>query len=187
MAETKRQPISKKIRFEVFKRDDFTCKYCGNKPPNVMLEVDHIKPVSKGGTNNINNLITSCFDCNRGKSNIELKKIPNTLLQNQEILQEKEDQLKEYHKLIRKIENRINKEVEMVNERYSSYFEDYELNEKFKNGSLKSFLRKLDVYIVLEAMDTACTKMYNSSSSIRYFCGVCWGKIKHTKPPWEKD
>lgn len=67
-----RKGLSKKIRFEVFKRDSFTCQYCGNSAPNVLLEVDHIKPVSKQGEDDITNLITSCFDCNRGKSDREL-------------------------------------------------------------------------------------------------------------------
>ena len=48
--------ISKKIRFEVFKRDGFTCQYCGNTPPNVILEVDHIEPKSKNGKDDINNV-----------------------------------------------------------------------------------------------------------------------------------
>lgn len=64
--------ISKKTRFEIFKRDSFSCQYCGRSAPEVMLEVDHINPVSKDGDNEITNLITSCFDCNRGKSDREL-------------------------------------------------------------------------------------------------------------------
>lgn len=68
----KRKPLSKKLRFEVFKRDSFTCQYCGKKAPDVVLEVDHIKPVSKGGKNELLNLVTACFECNRGKRNIEL-------------------------------------------------------------------------------------------------------------------
>ena len=36
-----RKPLSKKIRFEVFKRDAFTCQYCGQMAPDVLLEVDH--------------------------------------------------------------------------------------------------------------------------------------------------
>lgn len=59
--------ISKGKRFEIFKRDGFTCQYCGRRPPDVVLEVDHIHPQSKGGTDDDLNLITSCFDCNNGK------------------------------------------------------------------------------------------------------------------------
>ena len=67
MSKNKRQPIPKNIRFEVFKRDKFTCQYCGRQAPDVVLEVDHIIPVKEGGDNSIINLVTSCRDCNRGK------------------------------------------------------------------------------------------------------------------------
>ena len=62
-----------KIRFNVLKRDNFTCQYCGRKAPDVILEVDHIKP--RNGKSffksdySENNLITACRDCNLGKSN----------------------------------------------------------------------------------------------------------------------
>ena len=63
-----RKPLSKTTLFEVFKRDSFTCQYCGSKAPDVILEIDHINPVSKGGDNEMMNLLTSCFTCNRGKT-----------------------------------------------------------------------------------------------------------------------
>lgn len=63
----KRKTLPKKVRFEVFKRDMFTCQYCGRMAPDVVLEVDHIIPVAEGGDDEITNLITSCMDCNRGK------------------------------------------------------------------------------------------------------------------------
>lgn len=67
-----RKPLSKKKRFEVFKRDKFKCTYCGAAAPEAILHVDHIKPVSKGGTNSILNLTTSCVECNFGKGAREL-------------------------------------------------------------------------------------------------------------------
>lgn len=65
---TKRVGLSNKIRFEVFKRDGFKCQYCGKSAPDVVLNADHISPVAKGGKNDLLNLITSCFECNSGKS-----------------------------------------------------------------------------------------------------------------------
>ena len=62
-----RDPISPKLRFDVFRRDKYVCQYCGACGPKVELEIDHIIPVSRGGTDDINNLKTSCFKCNRGK------------------------------------------------------------------------------------------------------------------------
>lgn len=66
-----RAPIPRKLRFEVFRRDDFTCRYCGGKSPErggtKVLEVDHVSPVAQGGNNELRNLVTACADCNRGK------------------------------------------------------------------------------------------------------------------------
>ena len=56
-----------KIRFEILKRDDFKCVYCGRGAGEVILEIDHINPVSVGGLSNLENLVTSCKDCNIGK------------------------------------------------------------------------------------------------------------------------
>ena len=67
-----RTPLSKTLRFEVFKRDKFTCQYCGQSAPDVVLEVDHINPIANCGDNQIMNLITSCRDCNRGKGKRKL-------------------------------------------------------------------------------------------------------------------
>lgn len=90
-----RKPIPKSVRFEVFKRDKFTCQYCGQSAPNVVLEIDHIKPVSKGGTNDIMNLVTSCQDCNRGKTNKSLKDDSTVRIQKQQLdaIQNRREQL----------------------------------------------------------------------------------------------
>lgn len=74
---TTRKSLSKKSRFEIFKRDRFTCQYCGNQPPNVVLVIDHIEPVANGGSNDVMNLITSCEGCNQGKGATLLNNIPN--------------------------------------------------------------------------------------------------------------
>lgn len=63
-----RVSLTKRQRFEIFKRDGFRCQYCGRRAPDVALEVDHIDPVANGGENEDGNLITACKDCNRGKS-----------------------------------------------------------------------------------------------------------------------
>jgi hypothetical protein len=62
--------ISKRRRFQIFSRDKFTCRYCGRNSETVTLEVDHAIPKSNGGTDDEANLVTACFDCNRGKSNL---------------------------------------------------------------------------------------------------------------------
>ncbi|MGO4695466.1 HNH endonuclease [Paenibacillus sp. 2TAB26] len=58
------------VRAAVLIRDKSTCQLCGRKAPKVIMEVDHIIPVSRGGTNNMNNLQSLCKLCNVGKSNM---------------------------------------------------------------------------------------------------------------------
>ena len=64
----KRRLVSSSKKLYVFKRDKYTCQYCGVSGSEIDLECDHIYPVSKGGTNDITNLTTSCRTCNRKKS-----------------------------------------------------------------------------------------------------------------------
>lgn len=63
-------PVSKRVRFEVLRRDDHTCQYCGAKAPTVKLTVDHVTPVALGGSDKPNNLVAACADCNSGKTSI---------------------------------------------------------------------------------------------------------------------
>lgn len=69
-AKPKRKPISARARFEVLTRDGFRCNSCGRhaKRDGVVLHVDHVHAVSKGGTNDDANLQTLCEDCNLGKA-----------------------------------------------------------------------------------------------------------------------
>ncbi len=60
--------ISKRLRYEVMRRDDFACVYCGVKPAKADLHVDHIMPTALGGSDDASNLATSCRDCNNGKA-----------------------------------------------------------------------------------------------------------------------
>ncbi len=174
-------PINKKLRFEVFKRDGFKCAYCGKSPPAVTLEVDHIEPKSKGGSDCIENLITACFDCNRGKSNIPLDKIPNSLVENLEILQEREAQLKAYRRLVKTIQQRIAQDVDDIDQIYKTAYRGWKLSDIFRNGSVKNFLAKLPKHEVVSAMEQAVSRGLNSSAAIKYFCGICWRKIKNGK------
>jgi len=64
---TMRKAISTSLRFEVFQRCGFKCVYCGKTPPQAELHIDHIIPVSRGGTNAAENLVAACPECNYGK------------------------------------------------------------------------------------------------------------------------
>ena len=62
--------VSKRLRFEVLKRDNNTCRYCGGRAPDVVLTIDHVVPVTLGGGDEPGNLVAACKDCNAGKSSV---------------------------------------------------------------------------------------------------------------------
>lgn len=92
----KRKSLSKRTRFEVFKRDGFRCRYCGADPVKTVLNVDHLVPVAGGGTNEPDNLITSCRECNSGKSNVPLESRRYAPTADAATVREHTEQLKEY-------------------------------------------------------------------------------------------
>lgn len=172
-----RKSISKKTRFEVFKRDFFTCQYCSSKPPKVALEIDHIFAVVKGGDNNIDNLITACFDCNRGKSDRDLNLLPMSLSEKSEIKKTALKQYKEYQKILQQEKEIIEGEINYVESIFTSVFDDLVFTNKFRI-SVKHFIQKLGVFDVADAMEISCNKITKSNYVLKYFCGICWTKIK---------
>jgi len=65
--------IGSAVRMRAMKRDRFSCTYCGRSGSDVELEVDHIVPVSRGGSHHLSNLTTSCRQCNQGKGNDDIR------------------------------------------------------------------------------------------------------------------
>ena len=70
LANEQRALMTSKLRLQIKERDHYTCCQCGNsvqKEPNLLLEIDHIIPVAKGGLTREDNLQTLCWKCNRSK------------------------------------------------------------------------------------------------------------------------
>lgn len=63
------------VRIRVMKRDRFTCVYCGTTGAESELEIDHVHPVSKGGSHHISNLVTACRKCNQAKGAGTMKRM----------------------------------------------------------------------------------------------------------------
>lgn len=170
-----------KIRFEVFKRDDFTCQYCGRKTPEVILELDHIVPKSKGGRDDLQNYITSCFECNRGKSNtpLNITKTRSDLKKQMYELAEKELQLQEYYAVREQVEKRIEGDLIEIG---NYFFDDdqYVFGANWKR-SVKYFLTIFTKDKIKEAIDICWRKFpYTNKDNDRflYMCGIIRNWIK---------
>lgn len=195
---TKRKSISKKVRFEIFKRDSFRCQYCGRSAPDVVLEIDHIKPVSDGGTNDITNLVTSCFDCNRGKSDRLLD--DNTIIKKQkeqlEELNERRLQLEMMMQWREELMNFNNEKIEILKNKWSELTE-YTPNE---NGVkvLKRIIKKFNFNSILDSMETSAEQYlelgedgeYSKESvekAFKYIERICANKERFKEKPYLKD
>jgi len=186
----KRKALSKKTRFDVFKRDGFACQYCGKSPPVVCLEIDHIIPVASGGGNEETNLLTSCEDCNSGKSDRPLTTIPKALDESLASQVERREQLEAYNAFLMKARKRDKEMVEQLGVYWcdhgrpeSEHGKWIPSNERLQ--SLRTFLKRLPACEIYDAMDIAHARVrsYGSSDTKvwKYFCGVCWSKIKQAE------
>lgn len=112
----RRAALSPRTRFEVFKRDSFTCRYCARTTPHVVLQVDHVVPVADGGTDDPMNLVTSCWECNSGKRDVPLEEVITGEDPHDRaiILMERERQLREYNSVVREIHDRCWLEAEQL-------------------------------------------------------------------------
>lgn len=173
-----RKPLSKRTRFEVFKRDGFKCQYCGSLPSERVLHVDHIVAVANGGGNEINNLVTSCEACNLGKSSVLLSVIPESINEMATRIAEQEEQIRGYHEVMRAQLDRIENQTWEVAETLDPGCSEAGFN-KARLQSIKTFLKRIDFFDVLEAAEITIAKRNRfSDTSFRYFCGVCWSKIR---------
>lgn len=178
MPTQKRKAISKKTRFEVFKRDSFTCQYCGSHPPAVILNVDHIDPVANGGSNDQDNLVTSCESCNQGKSDRLLSDIPQSLQDKAALIVEREEQIKGYQRVMNDRRQRIEDECMEVVDVYERFNEGYTLNDA-SLVTVRRFIEKLGMHEVVEAMERAYSNTkIRKGQEFKYFCGICWNKIR---------
>jgi hypothetical protein len=170
---------SNKVRFEVFKRDKFQCQYCGRTPPGIVLELDHIMPRSKGGKDIVENYLTSCFQCNRGKGKKLLTDLPKSMDTKLAELKEKRLQLKEFNRFLQHRENSINSQIDELESQFTKQFENYSFNDTFRNGSLKRLCYCLPAIKIQEALAIAISHFpEDKERTILYFCGICWNWIK---------
>ncbi|HCE6639534.1 TPA: HNH endonuclease [Pseudomonas aeruginosa] len=155
-----RESIRKSVRFEVFKRDNFICQYCGAKAPDVVLHVDHINPVSKGGDNEIINLVTACLPCNLGKSDRLLS--DTSMLDRQraqlEDLNERREQLEMMLAWRDELQSFGEETVQLIADRITARMVGHSVNEHGKTV-IRKWIKKFSVEEILDALDIAADKL----------------------------
>ncbi|GAA0696228.1 HNH endonuclease signature motif containing protein [Dyella marensis] len=174
----KRKQLSKRIRFEVFKRDSFACQYCGAHPPETVLHVDHIVPVADGGQNDMDNLVTSCDTCNLGKGAISLQSVPASLESRAADVAEREEQIRGYAEVMAAKRERIHDQAWDVADIFIDHFRLDGIRKDWLQ-SIKQFVEKIGVDECIRAMEIAVArKAYSKGPCFMYFCGICWNIVR---------
>lgn len=171
-----RKPVSTRTRFEIFKRDKFTCQYCGEQPPNVILHVDHILAVANGGTNDTENLTTACKDCNLGKSAVPLSVVPKSLEDAARDAKERAAQVQAHAKMVRDAATAMDDACWGIAELLHPGASGGWSSDKF-NG-VKMFIDKIGYARTLDAAYISEGSGHHGARRFRYFCGICWRLVR---------
>lgn len=173
--------VSKRLRYEVLRRDNHQCRYCGRSAPEVPLTIDHVTPVALGGRDEASNLVTACTECNSGKA----ASSPDAPLVDDvaqdafrwaraqqtaaaQMLAQREQQNLLRQPFVEKwecwTENATNEPVELPPE---------------WTFSINNFIAAgLPMPVLLDCVDIAMTaKNVRASNKFRYMCGVAWKRV----------
>lgn len=160
--------VSKRTRYEVLARDDFTCRYCN--ATDVRLTVDHVVPLALGGTDKPDNLVTACWDCNAGKASTS----PTA-----QAVEQVADDAERWASALRKAADVLAAEQSVLDDYKSAFIgswpgylpSDWEssIEALFKAGLPEDMLR--------EAASIATCARGVQTSRFRYFCGVAWRRV----------
>lgn len=175
-AGNQRKSISTRTRFEVFKRDHFTCQYCGAQPPEVVLHVDHILAVANGGDNDTSNLTTACQKCNLGKSAVPLSVIPKSLEDTAAEAAEMMAQVEAHAQQVRASREALEDAAWGIAEILEPGASEGWSHNKF-NG-VSGFVERLGYAVTFEAARIAESRYPASSRRFKYFCGICWNRVR---------
>lgn len=178
----RRKGLSPRLRYEILRRDNHTCRYCGGQAPDVKLTVDHVVPTTLGGSDDPTNLVAACKDCNAGKASVS----PDAAT----VAKVSEDQL------------RWAAEMEAVAQAAAAQAQaEFEYAEKFdeawtawgfgpdrtpvprpkdwENSVRHWKAAGLPVELLLDAVRIAMTNdKVDAAATWRYCCGVAWTKVR---------
>lgn len=182
--------VSKRLRYEILRRDGFKCRYCGTVAADTELRVDHVVPEALGGKSDPSNLATACDPCNSGKSSVP----PDAPV----VDQVAEDALRWSSAMARaaadmeaKLKTRDEQNLVFLNEwndyrfgREDSYFP---LDPTWSASVDRLRSAGLTDVLIIEAVNaTMGANKVLPENRFRYFCGVAWNMITQLQETAEK-
>ena len=172
--------VSKRLRYEVLRRDNHACRYCGATAPEARLTVDHVVPTALGGTDEPSNLVTACSDCNSGKA----ASAPDAPL----VADVEADSLRWAAAMARAAEAQakdrdfVRQVLAWFDEIWLDWHTDFDGSPIPRPVGWQDSIERfhsllLDLNVIEEALQIAMRSKTPAERKWRYFCGICWRRI----------
>lgn len=178
--------LSKRLRFEILRRDNHACRYCGATAPDVKLTVDHVIPAALGGSDEASNLVTACAPCNSGKSSSSpdahvVADVAQKALLWAEAMKiaavERDcarDDRKAAHSDFLEIWNQWTYTTRAGEKK------NVDLPPDWKTSVERFYAAGLD-YDDFEELVEAAMTCKTATDTFRYFCGCCWTRVRQAQ------
>lgn len=170
----KRKGITPSLRWSVFARDGFTCRYCGAQAgqDGVELHADHVLSVIEGGENTFDNLVTACSKCNGGKGARSLKGAPTSTEVIKRINQRTSDLQQQAQAIAVSIEAKKQAEQAAVNLKCSAYEVESTRMEQGECTLITGWCREFGADAVVDWYQTAHRRDVRERNAVKYVCGI---------------
>jgi len=175
--------VSKRLRYEILRRDSHTCRYCGASAPDVPLRVDHVTPVALGGTDEPSNLVTSCEPCNSGKSSSTVDaavvaNVANDALRWAAAMQQAADNLLEQEKPKASYRSAFLTEWQRWGVGKGEARKTVDLPADWKASIERFRVAGLPVQVWGDIVDTSMgNEKVLEANKFKYCCGIDWNKV----------
>lgn len=168
--------VSRRLRFEILKRDGYACRYCGAKAPDVVLTVDHVTPVALGGADEPSNLVAACVPCNGGKASVS----PES-----DLVEDVSTDALRWSRAIdmatalrRKQLDDMDSVVDAVGEEWARRFFGYQPYDTMWPSTIERFMALgLTLDDFLRYVEVVDRRHLHYKDRWPYFCGCCWKEI----------
>jgi hypothetical protein len=162
--------VSKRTRYEVLRRDNFTCRYC--RSADGELTVDHVTPVALGGTDDPTNLVACCKDCNAGKT--------STSPEAQTVADVAEDALR-WSKALQRAGEILAERADERDLYLGAFFDAWPqyryLPSDFESTLIRLYESGLPESVMVDAAKTAAHAK-GVWDRPAYFAGICWKRVR---------
>jgi hypothetical protein len=176
--------VSKRLRYEIFRRDNHTCRYCGASAPDVSLRIDHVMPVALGGSDAPDNLVTSCDPCNSGKSSMPpdaalVADVADSALHWAAAIKQAAEELRAQAEPKRAYRNTFQQAWNEWTWEHNGKREPHELEDGWKS-SINNFREAgLPIEVWPDIIEKAMTnKTVKAENLFRYSCGIAWRMVR---------